>query len=211
MERARGDEEDMVGLDHSVLGIHRRALDQRQQVSLHALAGHVRAVRFGAACHLVQFVEEHDAVLFHGFQRLRLELLLVDELRSLLVRQLLQRVADLELAGLAAIAAEVLEHALQLARHLFHARRCHDLYADRHSLDLDFDLLVIELAFAKHLPEFLPRVAVATARVGLGRETNAVRGRWQQGIEYAFLGRILGAVPHLRHRVFADHLDGDVR
>jgi hypothetical protein len=38
MEGAGGHEQDVIGLDHAVLGGHRRAFDQRQQVALHALA-----------------------------------------------------------------------------------------------------------------------------------------------------------------------------
>ena len=38
MERARRDEQDMIGLHRAMLGRDRRALDQRQQIALHALA-----------------------------------------------------------------------------------------------------------------------------------------------------------------------------
>jgi hypothetical protein len=37
MERAGGDEQDVIGLHRPVFGRNRRALDQRQQVALHAL------------------------------------------------------------------------------------------------------------------------------------------------------------------------------
>ena len=46
MERAAGDEQDVVGLDHAVLGGDGGAFDQRQQVALHALARHIGARRF---------------------------------------------------------------------------------------------------------------------------------------------------------------------
>ena len=45
VERAGGDEEHVVGLHHAVLGVDVRALDDGQQVALHAAARHVRAVR----------------------------------------------------------------------------------------------------------------------------------------------------------------------
>ena len=45
VEGARGDEQDVVGLHRPVLGGDRGALDQRQQVALHALAAHVGADR----------------------------------------------------------------------------------------------------------------------------------------------------------------------
>ena len=43
MERAGGDEQDVIGLDRAVLGVDRGPLDDRQQVALHALARDVRA------------------------------------------------------------------------------------------------------------------------------------------------------------------------
>jgi hypothetical protein len=43
VEGAAGDEQDVVGLDHAVLGVHGGALHQRQQVALHALARHLGA------------------------------------------------------------------------------------------------------------------------------------------------------------------------
>ena len=48
VERAARDEQDVVGLDHAVLGRDGRAFDQRQQVALHALARDVGAVRFAS-------------------------------------------------------------------------------------------------------------------------------------------------------------------
>ena len=45
VERAGGDEEDVVGPHLAVAGLHGRALDDRQQVALHALARDVRARR----------------------------------------------------------------------------------------------------------------------------------------------------------------------
>src|SRR4030095_12280534 len=43
VERARGDEQDVVGFNHAVARGDRRALDQRQEVALHALARDVGA------------------------------------------------------------------------------------------------------------------------------------------------------------------------
>ena len=64
VEGAGGDEQDVVGLHRAVLGRDRRALDDRQQVALHALARDVGAVaRALAAGDLVDLVEEDDAGL----------------------------------------------------------------------------------------------------------------------------------------------------
>src|SRR5450755_2299229 len=56
MKRAAGDEQNVIGLDHAVFGCHRRALDQRQQVPLHALARNICAMRVLPAGNLVDLV-----------------------------------------------------------------------------------------------------------------------------------------------------------
>ena len=104
----------MVGLHRAVLGRHRGAFDQRQQVALHALARDVRAEGLLAARHLVDLVDEHDAVLFGIGERLDLELVLVDEFAGLLVGEELESLAHLQFAGTGAVAPQVLEHRLQL-------------------------------------------------------------------------------------------------
>ena len=65
VEGARGDEQHVVGLHRPVLGRDRGALDQRQQVALHALARDVGAdaAALRARADLVDLVEEHDAVV----------------------------------------------------------------------------------------------------------------------------------------------------
>jgi hypothetical protein len=84
VEGAAGDEQDVVGLDGAVLGRDRRALDQRQQVALHALAADVGADSALARADLVDLVEEHDAVLLGGQERLARDPLLVEQLVALL-------------------------------------------------------------------------------------------------------------------------------
>src|SRR5690606_26824746 len=78
VEGAAGDEQDVVGLDHAQLGVDRAAFDQRQQVALHAFAGHVGAADIAALGDLVDLVDEDDAVLLDRFQSASLELFLVD-------------------------------------------------------------------------------------------------------------------------------------
>ena len=65
VERARGDEENVVRLDHPVLGVHGRAFDDRQDVALHAFAADVGPVSALAAGDLVDLVQEDDARLLH--------------------------------------------------------------------------------------------------------------------------------------------------
>ena len=88
VERARGDEQDVVGLHRPVLGRHRRAFDQRQQVALHALARNVGAdaPALAARADLVDLVEEDDAVVLDRLDRLAGDLIAVDQLVALLAR-----------------------------------------------------------------------------------------------------------------------------
>ena len=169
---AGGDEEHMIGLDRTVLGVDGTALDQRQEVPLHALARHIGARGLLAARDLVDLVDEHDAVLLGVLDGADLELLLVHHLGRFLIQEQLQRFLDLELARTGLAAAQILEHALQLLRHFFHAGRRHDLDAHRHRAYFDLDLPLIQLMLAQHLAKTLPGVVVARCPVphepGLG-------------------------------------------
>ena len=77
MERAGGDEQDVVGLDRAMLGRNGGAFDQRQQVALHALARDVAAMTVLAYAYLVDLVEEHDAVVLDRVDRLQHQLVAV--------------------------------------------------------------------------------------------------------------------------------------
>ena len=61
MKRARRNEQDVVGLHRAVLGGDRGALDQRQQIALHAFARDVAAAAAVAHADLVDLIEKHDA------------------------------------------------------------------------------------------------------------------------------------------------------
>ncbi len=110
---------------------------------------------------------------------------------------------------MSAVAAEILEHPLQLVRHFLHAGRREDFEADRQGLDFDFDLLVIESSLTQHLAKLLAGIAIG-GRLAACRETD-IRLRWrQQGIEHAFLRSVLGTMPDFRHGIFPNHLDRDI-
>ena len=94
MERARRDEQDVVGLDHAVLGVDRRSLDQRQEGALHALARDVGALQLAAAGDLVDLVQEHDAVVLDRLNRFLNDLLIVEKLVGLVVDENLVGVAN---------------------------------------------------------------------------------------------------------------------
>ena len=72
--------------------------------------------------------------------------------------------------------------------------------------DLDLDLLVVELALAQHLAEFLPRRRVGRLHVV---EAHLARRR-QQHVEDALLGGVGGAVAHLARLRLAHLLDRDL-
>ncbi len=206
MEGAAGDEQDVVGLDHAVLGRHRGALDQRQQVPLHALARHLGAMRFRARGDLVDLVEEHDAVLLDVLQRVGFHFLVVDQARGLFIGQRLQRVGDFHPALPLLAAADVLEHALDLLGQVFHPRRGEDLHARLRGGNLDFDFLVVEIALAQLLAELLPGAA-RPKPVLARRLAGADSCRRQQHVQHAVLGGIHGAVADDAHGFLAGVLD----
>ena len=79
VERARRDEQDVVGLDHPVLGRDRRALDERQQVALHALARDVGAVHFRARLAILSISSRNTMPFCSTLaSALRLDLVVVD-------------------------------------------------------------------------------------------------------------------------------------
>ena len=87
VERARCDEQDMVGLDGAVLGRNRRAFDQRQQIALHAFAADIAAdaAAFSAgAADLVDLVEKHDAVVLDRFDGFLHDLIVIEQLVAFL-------------------------------------------------------------------------------------------------------------------------------
>src|SRR6476646_7364380 len=64
VEGAGGDEKNVVGANHAVAGVDSSAFDDRQDISLHALAADVGPVTGFATGDLVDFVDEDDAHLF---------------------------------------------------------------------------------------------------------------------------------------------------
>ena len=63
VERAGGDEQDVVGAHHAVLGVDRGALDDGQDVALDAFAADIGPVAALAPGDLVDLVDEDDAGL----------------------------------------------------------------------------------------------------------------------------------------------------
>ncbi len=153
MERAGGDEQDMVGLDRAVLGRDRGALDQRQQIALHALARDVAADAAVAHADLVDLVEEHDAVVLDRVDRFLHQLIVVQQLVGFLVDENFVRAFDGQPAGLGAAAQLAEDIADRDRAHLRarHARNLEHRHSAARGLRLDLDFLVVELAGAQLL------------------------------------------------------------
>ena len=64
MKYSRSDKEDMVGPDGAVLGRNRRALDQWQEIALHAFARYVSAPAPISRANFVDFVEKYNPLAF---------------------------------------------------------------------------------------------------------------------------------------------------
>ena len=215
MEGAGGDEQDMVGAHHAVFGGDGTALDQRQQVALHPFAGDIGALAFGTPGDLVHFVEKDDAVLFHQLHRAGLDLFLVEQLGGLLIDQLLERVLNAHLALFGTLVAQVLKQALQLVGHLFHTGRRHDLHPDRGGTQFDLDLLVVQIALAQFLAEFLPGAGFGLSGgrgrfVGKTEAAAAATCRWQQDVEDAVFSGLEGAMLYLLHLDLTHHFHRDI-
>ena len=99
VERPGRDEQDVVGLHRPVLGVDGGAFDDRQQVALHALPRHVRAVAGLRAADLVDLVEEDDALVLDALDRLLGDRGAVDERFGLLLDQDLAGFLDRESAA----------------------------------------------------------------------------------------------------------------
>ncbi len=199
----------MIGFDHAVTGGYRAAFHQRQQVALHAFTRHIGAGVFAAPGDLVQFVDKDDAVLLGCLQGLLLDLVVVDQLRRFLFDQQRHGVLDTHLAFLRLAAAQVLEHALQLVGHFFHARGGHDLDPDLRG-GIEFDLPVIQFSGQQFAQHFLTcrRLAVAGQLMGgigfVGK--TATRGFWQQDIQYAVTRCIFGTRTDPGNRLLTQHV-----
>ena len=171
----------MVGLHRAVFGADRGALDQRQQIALHALAADVAAAETAfhrAGADLVDLVEEHDAVVLGMLERVLRQPVTVQQPIRLVAFQRRARRGHRHAPLLRRPAAEHVPH------HVVQVDRLPGLHAgdfelaDRHALrlaDFDLDFPLVEFARAQHAAEFAARV---------GR-----RGVAGQGADQPFLGR----------------------
>jgi hypothetical protein len=193
VERAAGDEQDVVGLDHAVLGRHGRAFDQRQQVALHALARHVGAVRLAAAA--ILSISSRNTMPFCSTfaMRLRLQLLLVEELAGFLVGEQLHGLAIFSLRSLLRPPPRFWNMPwICEVRSSMPGGAMISMPARPAPTSISISL-VVEFALAQLLAKFLAGRVVAILRCRGSAPRKPARRR-QQHVEHALLGGVLGAM-----------------
>ena len=119
MERARGNEQDMVGAHHAITRIHGRAFNDRQNVPLHALTRDIRSVAAFASSNFIDLVKENDARIFHAVNGHAGNLVHINETLLFFLDQVLERFVDLHLSLFGALTEDVGQHVLDVDIHLF--------------------------------------------------------------------------------------------
>ena len=158
MERPGGDEQDVIGPHVAVAGLDGRALDDRQQVALHALPRHVRAAAF-AGDDFVEFVQEDDAHVLGQFDGRVVDLLRVQQRVALLFEQHVASLGDGHFPVRRGLRQDLLEHALEVHIHLFQAQAAdHD--GGGFLLDRQLDAALVEFAGGQHGPHLGPAAFV---------------------------------------------------
>src|SRR5690606_15117390 len=156
VERARGDEQDVLRAHEPVLGRDGAALDDGEQVALHALAADVGADATAVARDLVDLVQEDDAALLGALERLVDHLIHVDELVQLVLEQDAAGLRDADGAALLPLGHHLLEHLGEVEVHALHPTDVeHHVLDGRSLLDLDVDEALLELAVPQQGPELL--------------------------------------------------------
>ena len=69
MKRARGNEQNMIGIDRAIFRTDHGAFDQRQQIALYTFAADITATRIAARADFINFIQKHDAIFLHRFDR----------------------------------------------------------------------------------------------------------------------------------------------
>ena len=205
VERARGDEQDVIGAHHPVLRVHRRAFDDRQDVALHALAADVGPVRRprGPAILSISSMKMMPACSTRSTAVAR-HAVHVDELLLLFLRQVLERLGHLHPPLLRLALEEPRQHVLEVDVHFLDRRAGDDLERGKRLLaDVDLDDARVEPAGAELLAEPLARLLLLIAG---GRAVFVRRRRTrrrQQQVEQPLLGvlrRLRRALPRAARR-----------
>src|SRR5262249_37696502 len=189
VKRTGGDEEDVIGLHHPVLGVDRRSFDDGQDVALHAFAADVGTVAPFAAGDLVDLVDEDDARLLDALDGGAGHAVHVDQLLLFLLLEVLERLGHLQLPPFGLALKEAREHVLEVDIYLFDRRAGDDLERGKRFLPhVDFDDARVEAAGPQLLAETLARLLLLIAdrrRILVRRERPRRR---QQDVKEAIFG-----------------------
>ena len=210
VKRAGGNEENVIRLDHAVLGVDGRAFDDGQDVALHAFAADIRPVAALAPRHLVDLVDEDDPRLLHAIDRGAGDGVHVDELLLFFLRERLQGLGYGKLALARPPLEKPRQHVLDVDVHFLDRRTGDDLERREALLaHVDLDLLVVEAAVAQLFAQLLTRALrlFADAR-RLFVVVRRRRQRRQEEIENALFSGLPCLLANLGDALLADHVDG---
>src|SRR2546426_174952 len=158
----------------------------------------------------VELVEEDDPRVLGPPDRLRDDLLHVDELLRLLLNEEPPRLGDPHAAPLGPRRHETRQHVLQVDPHLLHALTGEHLdHRHRLLLRLELDHPVVEPAGSQLDPELVHRGLARGIRRDLlerARREGLVRPPRQQEVEEPLLGELLRPLLHARHHLGLDHV-----
>src|SRR5947209_17838971 len=98
MERAGGDEKNVIRTDESVTGVDSGSFDDGENVALHAFAADVGAMAAFTAGDFVDLVEENDAAGLDSFERYAYDVIHVNELLLFFLHQVIEGFGDMHLA-----------------------------------------------------------------------------------------------------------------
>src|SRR5581483_1359812 len=164
VERAGGDEQNVVGAHHAVASVDGGAFHNGKNIALHALTRNVGPVAAFAAGNLINLIEKYDARLLHALDGDARNLVHINQALLLFLDQVFHRLANLHFALLGALAEDVGQHIFDVDIDLFHALVGDD-FKGGEGLFPHFELnrALIEFALAQLLPQLLARALVGIA------------------------------------------------
>ena len=169
MEGAGSNEEDVVGFDRTILGLHDAAFDDRQNVALYAFAGNAGAaavhIRFGD---LVDLVDKDDAVVFRQRDGFLCHEVFVDELFRFLFGENVPRFGDGHTFFLFLRWHDVFHHIVHIIHDLVHAGCGEHVVGHVLFFNLDLDDLVVKFVAAQLFLEDHLLVVAAPFFFGIG-------------------------------------------
>ncbi len=110
MEGTSCNKEHKVRLNRAILGVDRAALHNGQDVTLNAFPADIGTATSATLCDLVDFIDEHDAVLLRTGNGFVLHGIHVDELGRLFLHEQLPGFLHLHMADLGALGHHVAHH-----------------------------------------------------------------------------------------------------